>query len=197
MTPFEYISVAISIILALGITRLLTGMIDLVRYRKSVRWHWIPLVWALAILVIQFQFWWQVFALDEILTSLGRSWRNVDYIVMVLYTVALFTAGSLVLPTRHRHGRVIDLWVHFQAEGKLALLALVAYVACGVLLNIVVLGVPLLSSATLAVALIAVLWAIPMVGAFFSERKLFCGIWTLLFVIVGIAVWMLTVISQY
>lgn len=197
MSIFEYISVAISIILALGITRLLTGMIDLVRYRRAIKWHWIPLVWALAILIIQFQFWWQVFAIDGVLESLERGWRNVDYVVMVLYTVTLFIAGSLVLPTRYEPGKTLDLWAHFQSEGKLALIALLGYVACGVLLVVVVLEAPILSMNVLVAVVLGVVWGMPMLGILLSEGKKAATIWTTVFAVIGVAIWVLTVIPQH
>ena len=197
MSLFEYISVAISIILALGVARLLTNMIELLRHRKSVKWHWAPIIWALAILIIQFQFWWQIYAVDGLLESLNRSWRNVDYIVMVLYTITLFTAGSLVLPAQVRAPEVTDLWEHFQTEGKLALIALVVYVACGILLSIVVLGMPLWSLSSAMMMAFALAWILPLLGAFFSRSRTAVGIWTGLFVAAGIFIWATTIISQH
>ena len=197
MSLFEYISVAISIILALGVARLLTSMIDLVRIRKTVTWHWIPLVWAFAILIIQFQFWWQIYAIDDLLASLNRNWRNVDYIVMVLYTVTLFSAGSLVLPSKSDASADLDLWEHFQSEGKLALIALAGYVCCGILLSVVVLGMPFFSLQVLFTLAIAVAWITPILGALLSRRRTTVGAWTVLFAAVGIAVWAMTIIGQY
>jgi len=197
MSLFEYISVAISIILALGVARLLTNMIELLRHRRNVKWHWVPLIWALAILIIQFQFWWQIYAVDGLLESLNRNWRNVDYIVMVLYTITLFTAGSLVLPSRVRASEITDLWEHFQTEGKLSLIALVAYVVCGILLNVVVLGMPLWSWPFAMMMALAFAWILPLLGTFFSHSRTAVGIWTGIFVAVGIFIWSMTIISQH
>ena len=46
MSIFEFVTVAISIILGLAMARILTAGTDLFLHRKRVRLHWIPMVWA-------------------------------------------------------------------------------------------------------------------------------------------------------
>lgn len=40
MTPFEYVSVLISIILGLGITQIVSGLADIVQHRHQVQLYW-------------------------------------------------------------------------------------------------------------------------------------------------------------
>jgi hypothetical protein len=51
MTASEYVAAFASIILALAVTDLATSMHRLLRARKRVRWHWLPLAVALLILL--------------------------------------------------------------------------------------------------------------------------------------------------
>ena len=46
MNVSEHLLVLVSIIVGLAITELLTGVRQLVRARKRVRLHWLPLAWA-------------------------------------------------------------------------------------------------------------------------------------------------------
>jgi hypothetical protein len=47
MDPFSYLSVLTSIVLALGITRILSGVGRLLQTRGRVRIYWVHLLWAL------------------------------------------------------------------------------------------------------------------------------------------------------
>jgi hypothetical protein len=85
---------------------------------------------------------------------------------------------------------------HFQSEGKLALIALIGYVACGVLLTLIVLGVPLILLQTAASLSLAIFWAIPIIGKLLSHNRTAITIWTPLFAAAGLEVWILTVINQ-
>jgi len=55
MTPFEYLSVLISIILGLGLTHLLSAVRELIQKRAQVRFYWLALIWAALIFMAQVQ----------------------------------------------------------------------------------------------------------------------------------------------
>jgi hypothetical protein len=112
MSVLELISVAISIIPGPGITRLLTSFTGLIRARRRVTVHWVPLVWAFAILLIQFQYWWGFFGIN----TGDRVWSNLDLLVWVGATLAIVIAGDLVLPASYDAER-LDLFDAFLAEG--------------------------------------------------------------------------------
>jgi len=160
MSIFEFISVAISIILGLGVTRLLSNAIELVRARSRVKLHWVPLLWALAVLIIHFQFWWAFFGVS----GYGPV-RNVDFLVWILTALALFVAGSFILPVRYESERT-DLFEHFLAEGRIGVGALGAYIIMASVINMM-LGAPWLSLPNL----VSLVWLVGVVLTILSRSE--------------------------
>ena len=65
MTPFEYSLVLVTIIVGLAIADMLESLHRLLRSRTSIRWHWLPLVAALLVLLTLVQFWWGFYRLGR------------------------------------------------------------------------------------------------------------------------------------
>lgn len=122
METFRWLSVALSMLLGLGVTRALSSAILVFRSRHRAELDWLPMAWAAAIFVLQLQFWW---ALIE-LAGVERVWSLVDFLSLVSIPLLLFAAAALVLP----HGelgpgeRLAD---DFERNGRLGLAALSAY----------------------------------------------------------------------
>jgi len=114
MTHFEFLSVALSIVLGLGVTVLLTSLLGVFRARRKTRVSWLPLTWAFYILVIQFDVWWEVFGLASV-----ESWTAGAFVLLLLIALLLFVAAGLVLPTR-LGDYPEDLDEYFQRDGRWA-----------------------------------------------------------------------------
>lgn len=93
MTPFDFISVALSLVLGLGITCLLSSAVQMFRSRHSVELDWIALAWAAVILFWQLQFWWAIYELATIV----QTWTQPAFAALV--ALLLFVAGALILPS--------------------------------------------------------------------------------------------------
>ncbi len=63
MTHFEFISVAVSIVLALSLARLLSAVPHLL---APGRRYWVPCLWAVSLLAIHLGFWWAIWAYREV-----------------------------------------------------------------------------------------------------------------------------------
>jgi hypothetical protein len=61
MDVFSYISIVPSIIIALGITRLLTGVGRILEQRQQVSTYWVHLLWALNVFLFMILNWWIIF----------------------------------------------------------------------------------------------------------------------------------------
>ena len=61
MDPFSYLSVLTSIILALGITHLLTGLGRLLQSRGQVHIYWVHLLWTFNVFLFLVLNWWILF----------------------------------------------------------------------------------------------------------------------------------------
>ena len=95
MESFRWLAITFSMILGLGVTRVLSGVVAVLRSRRHATIDWIPLAWAASIFVLQLQFWW---ALIE-LANVERSWRLGDFLLLLGVPLALFAAAAFLLPS--------------------------------------------------------------------------------------------------
>lgn len=93
MDAFSYLSVLLSIILGLGLTQLLTAIGRLVRHRRRVRTYWLPLLWAVVLLVIYVQVWWTMFGLRRM-----QTWTFFSFLIVLLQTATLYLMTAVALP---------------------------------------------------------------------------------------------------
>jgi hypothetical protein len=93
VSPFEHISVLISIVLGLGLTQLLASLHRLVQARARVRVYWLPLLWAALIFITQVEWWWSSFALRD-----QTQWNFFYFLFVLLSPVTLYLAAAFVLP---------------------------------------------------------------------------------------------------
>jgi hypothetical protein len=92
MTPFEHVSVLISIVIGFAITTLLAGAVRLVHRRDSVIWYWPSAVWMVTLLVIDVQVWWSRFAWRNLPT-----WTFTTFIAMLLVPIGAYVLSALVV----------------------------------------------------------------------------------------------------
>jgi hypothetical protein len=69
MTQPEYIAALLSIVVGLGLTDLARSLRELVRPRRRVDWHWLPLLWAATTFLASIQLWWNAFSFLKEATS--------------------------------------------------------------------------------------------------------------------------------
>jgi hypothetical protein len=119
MTPFEHLSVLISIILGLGIAHLLASVHKLVQARARVRWYWLPMLWTALIFITQVEWWWAIFSFQD-----EMQWNFFFFFFILLSPVTLYLAAAFVLPDVDQ-GETPDLRVYYY-ETHTALFALVA-----------------------------------------------------------------------
>jgi hypothetical protein len=130
MDTYRWISIVISIILGLGITRLLTSAVGLFLARRKMAFDWIPFAWATAIFVQQIDFWWSI----EELAGLVQKWWLGDFLLLVGLVLTLFLAAALILPASeaaHNKG----LRSYFEDDGRWALLAIALFNALAIFIN--------------------------------------------------------------
>ena len=121
MEPFHWISVILSIVLGLGITRLLSSAAAVFRSRGQAHIDWIPLIWGACIFLWHIQFWWAIIELTP-----HTVWTPLQFLALLGLPLTLFIAAALVLPPEVlRPGD--SLAVSFERDGRWALLFLSAY----------------------------------------------------------------------
>jgi hypothetical protein len=93
MTPFEYLSVLVSIIVGLALTQLLSGTARLIQLRRRVVMHPATLWWMASLFLINVQVWWVAFDRRS-----SMQWNFFSFLLYLLIPIALFLLSYLVLP---------------------------------------------------------------------------------------------------
>ena len=93
MTPFEYVSVLISIVLGLGITQIVTGVADIIHRWSKVKLYWPHLLWIVLVFFLHLQEWWLLFDLRTV-----TEWRLPTFFLTILYPINLFILARVLFP---------------------------------------------------------------------------------------------------
>jgi hypothetical protein len=94
MTPFEYVTVLISIVLGLGITQIVTGVADIIHQWNRVKIFWPHLLLIFLVFFLHIQEWWILYDLKN--TS---EWRLPIFLFAILYPILLFVLARILFPS--------------------------------------------------------------------------------------------------
>ena len=164
MDSFRWIAVALSLVLGLGVTRLLSAAVAMFRSRGRARLDWLPLAWALCIFVWQIQYWWAI----EELTGLVATWTLARFLLLLALALLLFLAAALVLPPAELSAGE-SLADSFERDGRFALICLSAYFLLSLVANAWLWAMPLLSVESATSLALALVPLGPLVGR--SRRR--------------------------
>lgn len=149
MTPFEYVSVLISIILGLGITQIMTGIADLVHTWDRVKLYPPHTVWVAMTFVLHIQDWWITYQLRSI-----TSWPLPLFLFIILYPVNLFILARILFPGASMES-FIDLRAFFKVNRRKFYLSTIVLAVLAILTNIITDGFQI--NQLVQVSLIAIL----------------------------------------
>src|SRR5688500_9901936 len=93
MTPFEYISVIISIILGCGVAQIVTGLAHFAHSGTKVKLYWPHLLWIIMIFFFHLQEWWVFYEFKS-----KTVWTFPVFIFVLLYPIGLFIQARLLFP---------------------------------------------------------------------------------------------------
>jgi hypothetical protein len=92
MDFFEYVMVLASIVVGLGLTHLLQGVLDIVQDQKR-RLYWVHLLWVGTIFIQTVFWWWWEFGFSQVAT-----WTLPLYFFVVGYAFLLYLICGLLFP---------------------------------------------------------------------------------------------------
>jgi len=98
-----------SIVVGLGIARILSGVSSLIEARREVELDWVSILWAANVLGYHLLFWWIVVNNWRFLSE----WPFSRFAALFLYGVLIFFCASLILPRQVPKG--IDLRARFES----------------------------------------------------------------------------------
>ena len=141
MDFFSYFSFLSSIILALGITRLFTGIGTILESRHHAKLYWVHLLWALNLLLFMVLEWWILFrwrfqqdwnfflyaflllspAISFLLSVIlfPSSAENLDFKQHFFRNRIWFFGVAALLPPLDALDTLLKGWEHFEAQGPL------------------------------------------------------------------------------
>jgi hypothetical protein len=134
--PFSYLSVLISIVLALGMTRVLAGLGDMLQARSRRRIYWVHAVWTVNVFLYLVIAWW-----------LFYRWRNQQlwtfflFVFVLIAPTILYLASVLLFPREGSAVESTNYKTHFYANHR-AFFILMALFAPVDLIDTLLKGVP-------------------------------------------------------
>lgn len=102
MTMFEYVMVLVSIIVGLGLTHLLQGVLDIIQERT--RFYWVHLVWVGSMFVQAILWWWWEFRFSEV-----ETWTFPLFLFVLSFAFLVYLMCGLLFP------KSIDAYGDFKA----------------------------------------------------------------------------------
>jgi hypothetical protein len=93
MNKFDYLSVLVSIIVALGISHILSSVARLINRRRRVRPYAPTLIWMSALFVLLVFIWWVSFYRREI-----EHWTFFGFLLYLLLPILISILGYLLVP---------------------------------------------------------------------------------------------------
>lgn len=144
MTQHEYVFVAISIILGLAMTRLLSSVAEMIRAHSHVTFHWATALWAGCVLLFILQLWWVGWEL-----STYSQWTFLDFLALVVGAIFIYGAAELALPREDydiSDDSELDFLAHSHSLGRVSAISMLGYFCVGPYVNVTLFGNPLLPS---------------------------------------------------
>jgi hypothetical protein len=120
----EHSITLVSVIVGLGLTELLGNLNRLVRSRRDVRWHALPLIWATVCLFLVVNLWWGVY-----LGAIGIATPSNAgvFLLYLVVPVLLYLVCSAALPEFRTPGP-LDLRTAYFADSRYFAVLLLAYI---------------------------------------------------------------------
>ncbi len=111
MDPFSYLSVLISIILALGMTRVVAGIGEMLQARQHRRIYWVHAVWVLNLFLFLVIAWW-IFYRWRFVTE----WTYYLFVFVLIAPTLLYLAAVVLFPPEP--AQKMDYRAHYYANHR-------------------------------------------------------------------------------
>jgi hypothetical protein len=120
MDPFSYIVVLTSIVLGLGVTRLVGGFGYLLQRRKPGQVYWVHTLWLVNLLIVIAVEWWVAYRWRT-----AERWTFVLFLWLLLSPMLLYLISSILFPGDEEL-QLIDRWENYFFENHRRIFLLLA-----------------------------------------------------------------------
>ena len=162
MSPFEFISVFVSLIVGFALAHILRAVSDLYEIRERVKTYWLNSLWVVTVIMWSIFTWWGLWMLSIDLVE----WTYAQYWLIVINISSIYFFTTLVLPKATDEG-TIDLESHYFLVHK-AFFSVVAFsLFSSAVVNYSLFGQPLIGPMTIMPCIVGC----AAIGAALSESK--------------------------
>src|SRR6266704_903048 len=113
MDAFNYLSVLISIILALGMTRVLAGVGEMLQARTRHRIYWVHAVWIVNVFLYLVVAWWIFYRWRN-----QQPWTFFLFLFVLISPTILYLASLLLFPRESELEAPVDYKAHYYANHR-------------------------------------------------------------------------------
>jgi hypothetical protein len=113
MGAFEYLSVLISIILALGMTRVLGGVGEMLQARSARRIYWVHAVWIINLFLYLVIAWWIFYRWRN-----QQPWTFLLFVFVLVSPTIMYLASLLLFPREGDVDLAVDYKTHYYANHR-------------------------------------------------------------------------------
>ena len=153
ISPFEYVSILVSIILGLGITQILASFSDLLYDYKKIKFYWPHICWVIFILFLHIQDWFITYELKE-----KQVWHLPELFFILLYPISLFCVAKMLFPGNEREEK-FDMKMFYKNHFPLIFIVVAISITFSIIFNFFFLNKKLLEQLPLFVFLVVVVYA--------------------------------------
>lgn len=113
MNAFDYLSVLISIILALGMTRVLAGVGEMLQARAHRGIYWVQVMWIVNLFIYLVVAWWIFYRWRN-----EKDWTFFLFVFVLISPTILYLASMLLFPREGSVDQSADYKTHFYANHR-------------------------------------------------------------------------------
>jgi hypothetical protein len=111
--PFSYLSVLISIILALGMTKVLAGVGEMLQARSRHQLYWVHTIWIVNLFTYLVISWWVFYRWRN-----QQPWTFLLFVFVLISPTLLYLASLLLFPRESDRDESINYRTHFCANHR-------------------------------------------------------------------------------
>lgn len=134
MSPFEYLMVMTSVVLALALAQLLRGATEI--FTNPNR-YWVHSTWVLTLIFVIIQLWWGLWDINNL-----ADWTFLSFLYVLSLPIGIFIAAYLLIPANRTADS--DWHEHFFAVRRWFFLTLLGFSVLAMTLSWALLGASLL-----------------------------------------------------
>ena len=162
MSPFEFITVFVSLIVGFALAHILRAVSDLYEIRERVQTYWLNSLWVATVIMWSIFTWWGLWMLSVELTE----WTYAQYWILVINVSSIYFFTTLVLPKATDKGE-INLEAHYYSVHK-AFFSVVAFsLFSSAIVNYSLFGQPLIGPMTIMPCIVGC----AAIGGVFTNSK--------------------------